>query len=128
MPTHPIVHVEIPAGDLTAASQFYADVFDWQIDTSAPSYPQFQAEGGPGGGFVTLGPAGETAMTYKPGELIVYLDTADIDATLATVEAHGGKTILPRTEIPGIGYWAVFEDPTGNRLGLYSVGEHAQSS
>src|SRR5690242_15180669 len=105
---HPIVHVEIPAGDLTAASQFYADVFDWQIDTSAPSYPQFQAEGGPGGGFITTTDAGGQApIPYNTGQLLVYLGTGDIDATLASVEAHGGKTILPRSEIPGHGYWAV---------------------
>lgn len=128
MPTHPIVHVEIPAGDLSAASQFYADVFDWQIDTSVPSYPQFQAEGGPGGGFVTLGQAGDTPVVYKVGEPLVFLGSPDIDATLASVEAHGGKTIMPRAEIPGHGYWAVFEDPAGNRLALYTAAEHAHSS
>src|SRR5262245_66001753 len=41
MPTHPIVHVEIPARDLEAAGQFYARVFDWQLDLSMPEYPQF---------------------------------------------------------------------------------------
>jgi len=52
--------------------------------------------------------------------LLVYLATDDIDATLATVEAHGGKTVLPKTEIPHVGWWAVFTDPTGNHLALYT--------
>ena len=122
MPTHPIVHVEIPARDLVAAGQFYAEVFDWQLDTSMPNYPQFQAEGGPGGGFVAVSDeASETTLRYAPGEVLIYLDADDIDAALARVEAHGGKTLVARTEIPAIGYWAMFEDPTGNRIGLYSA-------
>jgi len=129
VPTHPIVHVEIPAREPTAASQFYADVFAWQLDTTIPTYPQFTVEGGPGGGFVTTSDAGGDApIPYTAGSLLVYLGTDDIDATLASVEAHGGTTVLPRTEIPGIGYWAVFEDPAGNRLGLFTASEHAHSS
>jgi predicted enzyme related to lactoylglutathione lyase len=124
VPTQPIVHVEIPARDLEAASQFYAQVFDWKLDMSMPDYPQFQAEGGPSGGFVAVrDEASEHGLKYRPGEVLIYLSTDDIDAALARVEEYGGRTLLPRTEIPTIGYWAMFEDPTGNRIGLYSTRE-----
>jgi predicted enzyme related to lactoylglutathione lyase len=43
-----------------------------------------------------------------------------IDATLETIEAHGGKTVLPKREIPHVGWWAVFADPSGNHLGLFT--------
>ena len=120
MNAHPIVHIEIPATDLKATSQFYADVFGWQIDPSTENYPLFKAEGGPGGGFVLL--TDETTSGPVPfgvGRPLMHLATDDIEATLATVEAHGGKTLRTKAEIPGIGWWAVFADPTGNPIGIF---------
>jgi uncharacterized protein len=115
MANHPIVHVEIPAMNPVEAGAFYGDVFGWKIETNQMhNYVTFQSPGGPRGGL--MGPA---EPTYKPDRLLVYVATDDIDATLATIEAHGGKTVLPKTEIPHIGWWAIFTDPAGNHLGLF---------
>lgn len=112
---HPILHIEIPATNPDAAGKFYSDVFGWKIETNlAHNYVTFQSEGGFRGGF-----AGPSEPTYKPDRLLVYLATDDIDATLAIIEAHGGKTVLPKTEIPQVGWWAVFADPAGNHIGLF---------
>lgn len=43
---------------------------------------------------------------------------ADLDATLDKVEEHGGKVVQPRVARPGMGWFASFEDPVGNRPGL----------
>jgi len=118
---HPIVHIEIPASDLKEASKFYADVFGWQIDTSSmEDYPMFASEGGPGGGFVQLS---DTA--HSVGRPLLFIGTDDIDASLAAVEAHGGKTLMPRTAIPHVGWWAVFDDSVGNTLALYTRDDSA---
>ena len=117
--SHPIVHIEIPDANSSAAGKFYSDVFDWQIEVDqAYNYVQFRSEGGPGGGFVE--PAEGNPVEYKPDRLLVYIATDDIDATLAAIEAHGGKTVRPKTEIPHVGWWAVFNDPTGNQLALFT--------
>ncbi len=119
MSNHAIVHVEIPAQKAQDAGKFYGDLFGWKIESDPMyNYVQFQAEGGPGGGFVELG--GGAPIQYKPDSLLLYVSTDDIDATLAKVESLGGKTVLPKTEIPHVGWWAVFTDPTGNRIGLYT--------
>ena len=55
------------------------------------------------------------------GDVTVYIDTEDIDVTLKQIEKAGGKTLLPKTEIPGIGWFAQFADPTGNRMALYTA-------
>ena len=117
MANHSIVHIEIPASDTAAASKFYADLFGWniQVDPSF-NYHMFQAEPGPGGGFVEVGGMGG----YKAGEVLIYVSTDDIDASLAKVESLGGKTVVPKTEIPNMGWFAFFTDPTGNRIGLFS--------
>ncbi len=120
MSNHPIVHLEIPAKKAGEAGKFYGDLFGWKIEADPTyNYVQFQAEGGPGGGFVEVG-GGGAPIQYKPDSLLVYVSTDDIDATLAKVESLGGKTVLPKTEIPQMGWWAVFSDPTGNRIGLFT--------
>jgi predicted enzyme related to lactoylglutathione lyase len=120
MSNHPIVHVDIPAEDTTAASKFYSELFGWE-DIYSPDfdYHMFQTEPNRGGGFVKVG----EPMPYKIGEVIVYFNTDDIDATLAKVEALGGKTLQPKTEIPGIGWFAFFADISGNRLALYTAAQ-----
>ena len=126
MSQHPIVHIEIPADNPAAASKFYADAFGWKIMADPVfDYHMFDAEGGPGGGFVpTTGTTDGGTMTYKPDSLLVYISTDDIDASLAKVESLGGKTLVPKTEIPNTGWFAVFSDPTGNRVALYTSIPH----
>ncbi len=119
MSAHPIVHVELPAEDTAATANFYKEALGWQL-SHEPSfdYWMFSAEGGPGGGFVRAG-ATQGPLRYETGKVLVYLGSEDIDADLARVEEHGGRTILPRTDIPGVGWFAVFADPSGNQLGLF---------
>ena len=121
MAVQPIVHVEIPSSDPKAAGEFYAKVFGWQV--AAPPgmefYPMFQAPGGPGGGFTTVGDGmpGETRAT---GEVLIYLDSADIEADLQRISANGGQTLVSKTEIPENGWFAIFRDPFGNKIALYT--------
>lgn len=117
MSNHPIVHIEIPAQDTAAASKFYSAAFGWNIQVDPTfNYHMFQADPGPGGGFVEIGGMGD----YKQGEVLIYIGTDDIDATLAKVESLGGKTLQPKTEIPNTGWFAYFADPAGNRIALYT--------
>lgn len=121
MANHPIAHIEIPSANPDEAGTFYSAVFGWKIETNLEhNYVTFQSEGGFRGGF-----PGPSEPTYKPDRLLVYLATDDIDATLRTIEAHGGKTVLPKTEIPHVGTWAVFADPAGNHLALFKSARHS---
>jgi predicted enzyme related to lactoylglutathione lyase len=118
MSGHPIVHVEIPSTDAKVNAKFYGDAFGWQLQ-HAPEfdYWMFSEQGGPGGGFPsTADPSGA-----KIGEVLVYVGTDDIEASLAKIESLGGKTLMPRQEIPGMGWYAFFADPSGNKLALYKA-------
>ena len=46
---------------------------------------------------------------------------AAIDDALQGVEAQGGSTVQPRTEIPGMGAFAYFKDSEGNVMGLWET-------
>jgi predicted enzyme related to lactoylglutathione lyase len=117
MANHPIVHVEIPAIKGKDAAEFYAKTFDWKLDhTPEFDYWQFTAEGGPGGGFIEV----DSEANAKINEPVIYIGTDDIEATLAQIEANGGKSAAPKMEIPGVGWFAYFTDPAGNRMALYT--------
>jgi len=112
--THAIVHVELPAADAKAAGKFYHDLFGWKVETDDKfDYVMFQPQDGPGGGMAPL------SDDVEPGDTVVYVGTDDIDATLAKAEALGASVVQGEMEIPGMGWLAVFKDPTGNRVGLW---------
>ena len=62
---------------------------------------------------------------YKPttdGALLYLNAGEDLQAMLDKVEKNGGQVILPKTEIsPEMGYFALFIDTEGNKLGLHSA-------
>jgi predicted enzyme related to lactoylglutathione lyase len=113
MSPHPIVHIEIAAKDREAAGKFYSDIFGWKIQQLPEmNYATFEAEGGPGGG---LNPV----ENNQPAPVMVYIDTDDIDATLKRIQELGGKVLRPKDDVPGMGQFAFFSDPTGNPLALW---------
>jgi uncharacterized protein len=115
MSKHHIVHVEFSAHDREAAGQFYAELFGWKVQQIPEmNYATFDTEDGPGGGFNPV------SNENPAGNVVVYVGTDDIEATLAKAESLGGKTIVPKSEIPNTGWFAFFKDPTGNTVGLYT--------
>ncbi len=117
MSKHNIVHVEIPGNNPSETGKFYSDLFGWKTEeVPGMDYITFEPEDGPGGGFPKVDDQ------IKIGDVIVYVDTDDIEATLKKAESLGGKTVLPKTEIPGMGWFAWFTDPDGNTLALYTGG------
>ena len=108
------VHIEIPAGDRKAAAKFYGEMFGWETQSmDEMNYTTFD-DGKIGGGFNPL------SDQIKPNDIIVYIDSADIEADLKKIAELGGAMVMPKTEIPGIGWFAFFSDPTGNILALYT--------
>ncbi len=119
MATQPIVHIEIVSKDPRAAGNFYKEVFGWEIEIDEKfNYVQFKANPGPAGGI----PQVDEAQNMKPGDVVLYINSDDINADLAHIGACGGKTLVPKMEIPGIGWFAIFSDPTGSRLALFQPG------
>jgi hypothetical protein len=49
----------------------------------------------------------------------VYILVDNIEEALGKIEKAGGKTVMPRQEVPGEGWFALFSDLDGNVLGLW---------
>lgn len=54
-----------------------------------------------------------------PSHWMSYVAVPDIAAALAKVAKLGGKVLMPTTEIPGMGHFAIVQDPAGASFALY---------
>lgn len=110
-----IVHVEIPAANVEAAGKFYQELLGWNIQPMPEmNYTMWESEGGESGGFPPV------SDDNPAGQVMVYIHSDDIETDLKKVEKLGGKVIHPKAEIPGTGWFGIFQDPTGNILALYT--------
>ncbi len=110
-----IVHVEIPAANVESAAKFYQSLFGWKIvPFPEMDYTMWEAGDGSGGGFPPV------SDDNPVGQVLVYIDSDDIEADLKKVGELGGKVLRPKAEIPGTGWFGIFQDPTGNVLALYT--------
>jgi predicted enzyme related to lactoylglutathione lyase len=114
----PIAHLEFRSFDFNRTSAFYAKVFDWHTQQNA-SATYMKHDAGEGGG--PEGPSAgwvRAAVSQAPGPL-AYVVVDDLTATLAEVERHGGRVLVPRLPFAGGGEVALFADPDGNVVGLW---------
>ena len=109
----PCCDTEISAQNRDVGGKFYSDFCCWRSQQFTEiNYGTFEAGGGPRGG---LNPVGNE----QPAPIMVYIHTDDIDASLQEIEKSGGKLVRPTDEVPGMGQFAYFSDPTGNILALW---------
>lgn len=116
-----IVHVEFHVKEPKKVEKFYGSLFGWKFEeVPGMNYSLFQAPGGPGGGVGGLQPGNwQTGITN-------YIFVNSIDEYQEKIKRAGGKIIAPKNEIPGQGWFAVFEDPTGTRMALWQPNPQAQ--
>ncbi len=111
----PIVHFQVATNDPAKASQFFRDVFDWEIGPGAGSVAGFIDTGASQvvpndinvGGTLRELPEGAAPFTS------VFVRVADLDGTLAKAAEHGASVILPRTDTPGGPTVAIIGTPFG---------------
>jgi uncharacterized protein len=59
--------------------------------------------------------------TSMDGAVIYFNAGDDLQIVLDKIKVNGGKIIIPKTDIgSGIGFYAMFMDTEGNKLGLHS--------
>ncbi len=102
-----LCYFELMVSDVDRARGFYTKVFDWKLKKSeaSPDYYTVDTGQAPEGGLMKK-PAQAPHYTISP-----YFLVESADETLKKAEAAGGKIGVPRTEIPGIGWWALLLDP-----------------
>jgi len=115
---NPIEHFEIAVRDAARGREFYSQLFDWQI-TLHPSFPNY-AEINPGVEGSLRGGLWTIEEGKFPPYITIYVTVDDLQKYLDKAQALGGKTLMPPMPIPGVGSAAMFADPEGNVIGLFS--------
>jgi len=112
--SQPVVWFEVNGKDGAKLQSFYGKLFGWKIDASNPTkYGLVEATNGRGipGGVGYFDERVHARVTF-------YVSTANIPDSLAHAEKLGGKTLMPRTKLPGGTVLGMFADPEGNAIGL----------
>jgi hypothetical protein len=126
----PVVHFEIGGKDAAKLRSFYAALFDWKFNVMPDGYGvvDTQAAKGP---FPSIN-GGIRQVDVSRGQdhyQTFYITVPDLAATLAQAQQLGGKTLVPVTEVPGMGAFAFFGDPEGNIIGIWrATEEHAREA
>jgi predicted enzyme related to lactoylglutathione lyase len=112
---------EVGTTDPHACKAFYTALFDWKIREMdmGPSgvYTIFQMEGRDIGGLYKMN-AHQQQMGVPP-HWLTYIGVEDVDASASKAEKIGGRILVPPTDIPNTGRFAVLSDPTGAAFAIY---------
>ena len=111
-----VVHFEFPSTDMAASRKFYENVLGWTFfkypgpmeywlaTTGAPEAPGINGALG--------GAANELNGTVNTVEV------DNLDETLQKAAANGDLVVMPKDEIPEVGWLAYIREPGGAVLGL----------
>ncbi len=111
---NPFVHVELNTTDLGKAKEFYGKLFNWTLeDVPNMEYTMIKVGEGTGGGMMKHPVAGAPSMW------LAYVMVDVVNAETAKAKSLGATILKDVTEIPGVGWFSIFSDPTGAPLALF---------
>jgi predicted enzyme related to lactoylglutathione lyase len=106
-----LTHFAINADDVAATRGYYEALFGWRFTEAHPGFWR-TTDAGP-----AIGAIQARRSFARDAGLEVTFSVADPDAAAATAERHGGRVLMPRSEIPGVGELVFLADPSGNVTG-----------
>ena len=112
-----VVHFELGCVEPERAAKFYSEVFGWKIDKWGGPTEYYMAVTGPdsqpgiNGGLLKH-------MDAQP-RTVNTIQVDSIEEAVAKVAANGGKEVVPKMEIPGVGWLAYCNDTEGNIFGVF---------
>jgi predicted enzyme related to lactoylglutathione lyase len=107
-------YVEYPAASMKATQAFFSAVFGWSFEEFGPDYCAFSKQGLDGGFYRS-----ELYSSTRNGSALLVFYSEDLDATLAKIEAAGGRIEKPIFAFPG-GRRFHFCEPSGNEFAVWS--------
>lgn len=129
MPT--LVHFEIPSDDIDRSKKFYNKLFGWTIEKlpeeSLPEGMEY---------FIisTVDDKGNKALSggmmkrQNPQQqgITNYIDVKSVDEYSTKVEQLGGKVMILKKPVPGMGYFAICSDTENNSFGIWETDANAK--
>jgi predicted enzyme related to lactoylglutathione lyase len=122
-----VVHFEVTAENPDRAAKFYGDVFGWKFEKWGGGGPMeyWMINTGP-----EKAPGINGGMsrreTGKPANTVNTVDVPSVDEYSTKVGKSGGKVLMPKMPIPGVGYFALCQDTEGTTFGIMQFDEKAK--
>jgi uncharacterized protein len=120
-----VVHFEIPSDDRARVKKCYGDVFGWNLQDMPIGDDVYT--------IALTGPVDDRYMLKEKGVInggifkrsaevptpVITIDVESIEEHARKIEAAGGRLVVPKGEVPEMGYYAYFKDSEGNLMGLW---------
>jgi len=121
-----LAHFAINADNVDRARQFYEKVFGWKFNAwGPPGFYQIKT-----GGSDDVGGALQERRELIPGQKMTgfecTISVKNLDVVEKAVLKAGGKTVLQRSVIVGVGTLMFFQDTEGNVLGAMQYDANAE--
>jgi predicted enzyme related to lactoylglutathione lyase len=111
----PVVHWELWSQNSEKLSDFYRKIFDRDIQHMPEMNYHLVQTGGEGG---INGGIMKPEEGPWPGNMAFYVDVGDLDAYGRKIAEAGGKIIVDKMDVPGVGRLSLFADSDGRVLGM----------
>ena len=105
-------HFAIYSEDMERAKAFYAALFGWKYTSYGPEdFCQINNENNLIGALQSrdYSPIDQKVIGFECS-----IEVVDLDQTISKITENGGRIVLPKTEIPGVGWLTKFLDTEGN--------------
>jgi predicted enzyme related to lactoylglutathione lyase len=114
-PRGDFIWYELMTPDPEGSKAFYDAVVGWDIGEGVAEYNGYRMINAPGGGFAggVLPLNAEMQQHGARPTWLGYVYVGDVDHAVRSIEAAGGKTLVPPTDIPNVGRISMVTDPQG---------------
>ncbi|MBI3653134.1 MAG: VOC family protein [Acidobacteria bacterium] len=119
-----VVHFEISADEPQRALDFYANVFAWKARKWEGPQDYWLLMTGEGTGI----DGGLMQRTAEFPPTVNSIDVPSVDEFAQKILAHGGKVVVPKMALPGVGYLAYCTDTEGNIFGIFQSDQAVQAN
>ena len=112
---------ELMTHDEQKAVEFYGRLFGWTAQSQKMGdgslYTMFALGDVQVGGMMTI----KEEWGDVPPNWMIYFAVEDCHASVEKAESMGGKIVVPVTDVPNVGKFAVIEDPQGATSGIIKL-------
>ncbi len=111
-----VVHFEIPCNDPQKTMDFFSQVFGWKFQRFGEEEYWSAVTGDDN----TQGINGGIMKKRDPNQPVVNsIEVLNLDEMAEKIMKSGGKLVVPKMPVPGVGWLAYFTDPDGNIHGIF---------
>lgn len=116
-----ICWMELMVEEPAPVISFYSELFGWRFAApmamNGSEYFSLDVQGNTVGGIMSRPPS----APEMPPAWMNYFAVESVDEASAKAESLGGNIVMPKTEVPETGFFAVMADPTGAHAYLFEM-------